>query len=175
MHLAIKTIATFCLLVAPVLVLGETCSNPQVKSSVYTTTEAASSMETVFIVQFALKCANSASNLNLFADVNGRTFPVTRSEDNSDYLYQVSFSDENKNLPSGTYDVKFYDEDGYSNLRKAQRSGDDTSSVQSLFSIAVQHPGVWKGPLVASEIVALAVSASVFYFAYITRSKLQSS
>lgn len=175
MHLAGKSIFAFCMLVGPLLVLGDTCTNPQVKSSVYTTTEAASSMETVFIVQFSLKCSNSASNLNLFADVNGKTLAVTRNEDNSDYLYQVSFSDENKNLPSGTYDVKFYDEDGYSNLRKAQRSGDGAGSVASLFSIAVKHPGVWKGPLVPSELVALAVSACVFYFAYSTRSKLQSS
>ncbi|XP_060562432.1 translocon-associated protein subunit delta-like [Ruditapes philippinarum] len=175
MELAGKTIFAFCMIVMPFMVYGDSCLDPKVKSSVYTTTEATSSMDTIFIVQFSLTCKNGLKDLTLFADVNGRTLAVTRSEDNTEFQYQVSFSDENKNLPSGKYDLKFYDEDGYSNLRKAQRSGENVGSVKSLFTIPVNHPGVWKGQLVPSEFVALAVSAAVFYFAYSTRAQLQSS
>lgn len=39
---------------------ANTCTSPQIKSSTYTTTEASSSMNTVFVVQFALTCKNGA-------------------------------------------------------------------------------------------------------------------
>ena len=36
----------------------------------------------------------------------------------SSLFLQVSYSDEHKNLPAGSYEVKFYDEEGYSTLKK---------------------------------------------------------
>ena len=39
-------------------ITGDTCVDPKVKSSVYTTTEATSSLDTIFIVQFSLTCKN---------------------------------------------------------------------------------------------------------------------
>ncbi|WAR26574.1 SSRD-like protein [Mya arenaria] len=159
MIVAGKTIFAFMLVIAPFMVLADVCTSPSVKSSTYTTSEASSSTNTVFIVQFSLSCKNGAkvqvtlkiesvilaevngnTDLTLYADINGKTVPV-------------SFSDENKNLPSGSYDVKFYDEDGFSNLRK----------------------GVWKGPLVPSELVATATAVLVWFLAYSARNSLQSS
>ncbi|WAR26544.1 SSRD-like protein [Mya arenaria] len=140
MIVAGKTIFAFMLVIAPFMVLADVCTSPSVKSSTYTTSEASSSTNTVFIVQFSLSCKNGAKDLTLYADINGKTVPV-------------SFSDENKNLPSGSYDVKFYDEDGFSNLRK----------------------GVWKGPLVPSELVATATAVLVWFLAYSARNSLQSS
>lgn len=145
------------------------------KSKIYTTAEAASSTETVFIVQFDLDCKNGAKNLNMYADLNGKTLAVTRTDGGSGMQYQVSYSDEHKNLPAGSYEVKFYDEEGYSNLRKAQRSGESVDSISSLFSIKIDHPGVWKGPLVQSEFVAASVAILVWYIAYSAKNKLQSS
>ncbi|XP_052779342.1 translocon-associated protein subunit delta-like [Mya arenaria] len=175
MIVAGKTIFAFMLVIAPFMVLADVCTSPSVKSSTYTTSEASSSTNTVFIVQFSLSCKNGAKDLTLYADINGKTVPVTRSAENEKYPYQVSFSDENKNLPSGSYDVKFYDEDGFSNLRKAQRSSEGTSSVKSIFSINVSHSGVWKGPLVPSELVATATAVLVWFLAYSARNSLQSS
>ncbi|KAH3880661.1 translocon-associated protein subunit delta-like [Dreissena polymorpha] len=175
MNCAGKTIFSFLMLVAPSVVFGDSCASPQVKPSIYTTTEASSSTDTVFIVQFSLTCKGGPSDLTLYADVNGKTVAVTRNDDNVKFPFQVSFSDENKNLPSGTYEVKFYDEDGFANLRKAQRSGESSSSVKSLFSIEVNHPGVWKGPFVSSELVATLVALLVFFSAYTARNSLQSS
>lgn len=51
-------------------------------------------------------------------------------------IFQLSFGDENKNLPSGSYDVKFYDEDGYANLRKVNTCSFNTHSYNS-FIVAV--------------------------------------
>lgn len=53
---------------------------------------------------------------------------------------QVSFVDEHKNIPAGDYNIRFFDEEGYADLRKAQRSGgDDVKNVKSIFSINVHH------------------------------------
>ncbi|KAL3853431.1 hypothetical protein ACJMK2_016974 [Sinanodonta woodiana] len=160
-------------LFAPLLVAGDTCLSPSVKSKYYITTEAAASVDTVFIVEFQLTCKNGLKNLNLYADINGKFLPVTITDD-SKSQYQVSYSDENKNLPAGNYDVRFYDEEGYSILRKAQRSGETNDSIKPLFTIALNHPGVWKGPVVQSEFIAAVVAILVWYVAYSAKSQLQS-
>uniref|UniRef100_A0A674GVW6 Translocon-associated protein subunit delta n=1 Tax=Taeniopygia guttata TaxID=59729 RepID=A0A674GVW6_TAEGU len=55
-------------------------------------------------------------NVALYADVNGKQFPVTRGQDVG--RYQVSWSLEHRQAHSGTYEVKFFDEESYSALRK---------------------------------------------------------
>lgn len=37
------------------------------------------------------------------------------------YHFQISFSEEHKNLPSGSYQVRLYDDEGYSALKKVCR------------------------------------------------------
>ena len=57
-------------------------------------------------------------NLNLYVEFNGRVLPAARVG-NSD-KYQISFSDEHKKIPSGSYTATVYDEEGYSDLRKVR-------------------------------------------------------
>jgi len=151
---------------------GETCSSPQVESSVYTTSEEQMSSETVVVVELKLTCKNGVKGLNLYADFNGRTFPVSRVIDSD--KYQVSFTEEHKKLPAGRYSVRFFDEELYADLRKAQRSGEDTSVVKSLFDVGFHHRGASQGPLIHTEYVATGLAAVVWYYAYTTRSRLQS-
>merc|ERR1711971_638542 len=157
----------------PCVVLGDTCLAPEVKSESYTTTEAVSSVDTVFIIQFSLKCKNNLKDINLYADIGGRTLPVAKT--GKPDSYQVSFSDEHKSLPKGTYSVKLYDEEGYAALRKMQRSGEGADTVEPLHTLSLSHNGVWKGPFVQSEFVAAMVAILVWYLAYSARSKLQST
>ncbi|XP_048743872.2 translocon-associated protein subunit delta-like [Ostrea edulis] len=168
-----KMFSLIVLLVVPFVVLGDTCLSPEIKADTYTTTEAIVSTETVFIVQFSLTCKNKLRDMNLYADINGRTLPVTKTD--KPEFYQVSISDEHKKLPSGKYEVRLYDEEGYSLFRKAQRSGDSVAAIKPVASLTVNHPGVWKGPFVQSEFVAVLIAILVWYFAYSTRSQLQSS
>ncbi|XP_022297664.1 translocon-associated protein subunit delta-like [Crassostrea virginica] len=173
MEFAGKMISLVVLLVVPLAVLGDTCLSPEVKAETYTTTEAIVSTETVFVVQFSLTCKNKVRNINLYADINGRTLPVTKT-DKPD-VYQVSISDEHKKLSSGRYEVRLFDEEGYSLLRKAQRSGESVDAIKPVTTISFNHPGVWKGPMVQSEFVAVIIAILVWYFAYSTKSQLQSS
>jgi len=151
---------------------GETCTSPQVSSHVYTTSEAQMSSDTVVIVELSLTCKNGVTGLNLYADFNGRTFPASRLLDSD--KYQVSFVDEHKKLPGGSYTVRFFDEDLYGDLRKAQRSSEDVSTVKSLFDVNFRHPGASHGPYIQTEHIATGLVALVWYLAYSTRSRLQS-
>jgi len=163
-----------CLIVLSLVsfISGETCQAPQVKSHVYTTTEAQMSSDTVVIIELSLSCKNGLTGLNLYADFNGRTYPASRLLD-SDH-YQVSFVDEHTKLPGGSYTVKFFDEELYTDLRKAQRSGEDLTAVKSLFDVQFRHQGASHGPWIQTEHIATGLIALVWYLAYNTRSRLQS-
>ncbi|XP_067880401.1 translocon-associated protein subunit delta [Heterodontus francisci] len=131
--------AVWIFLAAAVVCLcaADTCTEPAIVPSYYTTSDAVISSETVFIVEISLTCKNGAQNVALYADVNGRQFPVTRGQDIG--RYQVSWSAEHKIAKSGTYEVKFFDEESYSALRKAQRSNENLSAIKPLFTVSVDQ------------------------------------
>uniref|UniRef100_A0A9L0JXZ6 Translocon-associated protein subunit delta n=1 Tax=Equus asinus TaxID=9793 RepID=A0A9L0JXZ6_EQUAS len=95
---------------------AEACVEPQITPSYYTTSDAVISTETVFIVEISLTCKNRVQNMALYADVSGKQFPVTRGQDVG--RYQVSWSLDHKSAHAGTYEVRFFDEESYSLLRK---------------------------------------------------------
>ncbi|XP_075435630.1 translocon-associated protein subunit delta-like [Ascaphus truei] len=110
-------------------------------------------------------------NVALYADVNGKQFPATRGQDIG--RYQVSWSVEHKNARSGTYEVKFFDEESYSVLRKAQRNNEDLSAIKPLFTVNVDHRGAWNGPWVSTEVQAALIGILVYYTAYSAKSSIQ--
>ncbi|XP_077407174.1 translocon-associated protein subunit delta [Vanacampus margaritifer] len=150
---------------------GESCTEPVITTSSYTTSDAVISAESVFIVELSLVCANGAQSVTLYADVNGRQFPVTRGQDVG--KYQVSWSLPHKQASSGTYQVKFFDEESYSALRKAQRNNEDVNAIQPLFSVNVDHRGVWSGPWVATEVVAALMGILLYYVAFSAKNTIQ--
>lgn len=162
---------TLCLAICS-LSYGDTCVSPEVKSKVYSTTEAQMSTETVVIVQFELACKNKPRELNLYAEFNGRTSPASQAI-NSD-KFQVSFSEDHKKLPAGMYTVRFFDDDLYADLRRAQRSGEDTLSVKSLFEVTFEHQGASEGPWIQTEHIAVISAVLVSYLAHTARSYLLS-
>ncbi|XP_002732525.1 translocon-associated protein subunit delta-like [Saccoglossus kowalevskii] len=152
---------------------GEACTSPQILNErVYSTEESFTASETAFIVEFALSCKDGDKDLFLHADINGRQYPVSRIIDGNNE-YQVSWTDEHKTTPTGQYVIKFYDEDGYSKLRKAQRSGESLSEIKPLFDVQFNHRGVSTGPYVQTEVLAAFVGFSVWYMAYNAKSKIQ--
>ncbi|XP_068104269.1 translocon-associated protein subunit delta-like [Hyperolius riggenbachi] len=150
---------------------ADTCTEPSIVPSYYTTSDAVISSDVVFIVEISLTCSNGAQNVALYADVNGKQFPVTRGQDIG--RYQVSWSLEHKNAHSGTYEVKFFDEESYSLLRKAQRNNEDISAIKPLFTVNVDHRGAWNGPWVSTEVLAALFGILVYYTAYTAKSNIQ--
>ncbi|XP_022521535.1 translocon-associated protein subunit delta [Astyanax mexicanus] len=150
---------------------GEGCLDPVITPSTYTTNDAVISSESVFIVELSLACANGVQSVALYADVNGRQFPVTRGQDVG--KFQVSWSLPHKQASSGTYQVKFFDEESYSALRKAQRNNEDIDTIKPLFSVNVDHRGAWSGPWVSTEVLAAAIGILVYYFAFSAKTIIQ--
>jgi len=154
----------------PAFIYADTCLSPTVKSTTYTTSEAVVSTETILIAEFSLTCKNGLRDVNLYADIGGRLLPATKTAQPN--KYQVSVSDEHKKLPAGSYEIRFFDEEGFAALRKAQRSGESSNSQKPLFTVSVGHSGIWSGPIVQSEFVAAMAAIIVWWMAYTARSKL---
>ncbi|XP_038604005.1 translocon-associated protein subunit delta [Tachyglossus aculeatus] len=168
---AAQALALLLLLLGLAGCSAETCTEPTITPSYYTTSDAVISSESVFIVEISLTCKNGAQNVALYADVNGKQFPVTRGQDVG--RYQVSWSMEHKNARSGTYEVKFFDEESYSLLRKAQRNNEDISDIKPLFTVNVDHRGAWNGPWVSTEVLAAVIGLMVYYMAFSAKSNIQ--
>ncbi|BFZ08285.1 hypothetical protein BsWGS_11324 [Bradybaena similaris] len=165
-----QTLVVLGLFLLPALIYGDTCLAPVVKSQTYSTPEAVVSTDTVLIAEFTLTCKNNLKNINLYADIGGRTIPATKTYEPN--KYQISISDEHKKLPPGTYEIRIFDEEGFAALRKAQRSGESTDSLKPLFTISLSHQGIWSGPLLQSEFVAAMTAIIVWWLAYTARGKL---
>lgn len=88
------------------------------------------------------------------------------------YYLQISWSEELNKASSGTYNINLYDEDGYAAYRKAQRSGESTSSVKPLTKVSFYHSGTYKGAWIKSELLATVLVSGAAYVAFVTRNKL---
>ncbi|KAK7798143.1 hypothetical protein U0070_012313 [Myodes glareolus] len=184
---------------------AEACLEPQITPSYYTTSDAVISTETVFIVEISLTCKNRVQNMALYADVSGKQFPVTRGQDVGRYQVRatesrvqsspscvcyamptlcqtpnkVSWSLEHKSAHAGTYEVRFFDEESYSLLRKAtpplqaQRNNEDVSIIPPLFTVSVDHRGTWNGPWVSTEVLAAVIGIVIYYLAFSAKSHIQ--
>ncbi|CAH3155213.1 unnamed protein product [Pocillopora meandrina] len=158
---------------APLKSSGDACVGARPTTDIYTTKNILLSSESVFIVEFSLKCDNGAKDVNLYAEVNGKVMPVTRSTD--DAKYQVSWAEEHKEAKAGVYKLSFYDDEGYAAYRKAQRSG-TPSEAKALFSIDVNHRGAGReGLYVQTEFIAVVAALLIWWSANNVKSKLQES
>lgn len=65
---------------------GASCTNPEVEVTSFSTRDATIVSQVAYIGEFTFKCSNQAK-VSLFAELNGKVFPVARVGDSS---YQVS-------------------------------------------------------------------------------------
>jgi translocon-associated protein subunit delta len=61
------------------------CENPKVKATSYTPSDAQVLTHIPFIAEFSLACSNGATNVLLYANINGALLPVVRSVDGTKY------------------------------------------------------------------------------------------
>ncbi|KAF5282358.1 hypothetical protein FQA39_LY17602 [Lamprigera yunnana] len=147
-----------------------TCKNFEISSKSFTTQDATIVTNIAYVSEFSVKCS-SGSFSHAYADVEGAIIPVFEVGPNT---FQVSWIEEIKNARRGSINIRLFDEEGYTALRKAIRAGEDISTVEPLFSVAVNHPGAFNGPWLKSEFLAVALSVVVAYLALTSRSKLVS-
>lgn len=87
-------------------------------------------------------------------------------------FFQVSWIEDVKKVRSGDYNVKLYDQDSYAAKRKAIRNGEDSESVKPLAVVKLTNPGVYQGPWINSELLAVFLAVGVSYAAFAAKSKL---
>ncbi|CAK9808157.1 Translocon-associated protein subunit delta [Anthophora plagiata] len=151
-------------------IYGETCQKPEVIASAYVTEDATILTNVAFTTQFVLKCSNGVKGITLYAEVDGKSLPAVRLS--SDNKYQVSWTEDIKKVHSGDYNIKLYDEERYAAIRKAIRNGEDPSSVKPLVVVVLNNPGIYLGPWVNSELLAVLLAALVSYSAFSSKFKL---
>lgn len=150
--------------------LGNTCQKPEVVASAYVTEDATILTNVAFTTQFMLKCSNGVKGITLYAEVDGKSLPAARLS--ADNKYQVSWTEDAKKARSGDYNIKLFDEERYSAVRKAMRNGEDSSSVKPLAVVVLNNPGVYLGPWVNSELLAVLLATLIAYSAFSTKFKL---
>ena len=148
------------------------CVSPKVTASIYTTPDATVLTNIAFVTEFSLECSQKVSGINLYAEIDGKIIPTARISDKNDY--QVSWTEDVNKARSRDYTLNLFDEEGYANWRKAQRSGEDgaSASVQPLATVIVNYPGSYHGPWLNSEFIAAVLSVFVWYLAFSAKSKL---
>merc|ERR1712183_137152 len=152
-----KFIGVFITLLA--VAYGNVCENPTVDSVAYTTTDGTLVSKIAFLSDFTVSCSNGAKDLSLYADTGANIISVARA---GALNYQVSWT--------GEISAKLYDEQGYSALKKAQRSGESVESIAPLATLNIYHAGTYTGPYVQSDKVAILSAIGVFYYAYSVKS-----
>ncbi|XP_054163694.1 translocon-associated protein subunit delta-like [Oppia nitens] len=154
--------------IAP-LISGE-CT---VSSTTYSTNDGLVVAKVAHIIQFTAQCPNRPKGLPLYADLNGQTLTVIRSDESStgQSSYQISWTVDLLKSSSGSHSIAIYDEEGFASVRKAQRAG-DSSQVKPLFTLDVSHSSPYKGPIVQTELVATLAAIGLWWAAYRAKGKL---
>lgn len=136
-----------------------------IRDSVYSTSEIIMASETVFIIEFDVKCDGSlGTDLYLHSDVQGHHIPVTNIPGTN--KYQISWSMEHSVAVAGDYLIHIYDEEGFAALRKAQRSGESLDSVKPLLSTTIAHPGAKRlGFFLQTEFMAVLAAFLIWWYA----------
>lgn len=144
--------------------------NPEVQLKAYTSTDTLVVNEIAFVGDITLACKDGSKDILLYAAIGSQPIAVTKVPEPNRYL--ISWSEQPAQAKSGSVTVNFYDENGYAAFRKALRSGQDPTSVTPLTSTKVNVEGVYRGPTVNSESLALLTSIIVWYMAYRSKSDL---
>ncbi|CAB3222640.1 unnamed protein product [Arctia plantaginis] len=160
---------TICLLALASAAFAQSCTNPQVEASSFTSLDATVVTQIAYITEFTLKCDNPLpENYALYAEVDGKPLSAARIAENK---YQVSWTEEPAKARSGVHEVHILDEEGWASLRRARRA-DPKATVAPLIAIQLHHPGSYSGPWVNSEVLATAISILVAYTALRNKSKI---
>lgn len=124
------------------------------------------------VATFRLGCQQGIEAPKLHAETaDGKYLVVTESVEQPQFK-EVSFTESVESSKSRWIEIKVYDDDTYSKLLDARKSGSSESYYKPLKSISVSHYGVYGGPLFKMETVATLALVGAFIFAVLERNKI---
>lgn len=144
------------------------CSTPTPVT--YSTLDATILTSVAYVAEFQLDCPSQPKGFSVYAQVGDQVIPAVKISDNG--KFQLSWVEETKKAKGRDYQVKLFDDEGYSIFRKAVRNNEDTSSVQSVAEFSLYYSKAYQGPWINTEFLAAVSSIAVWYFAYSAKSKL---
>lgn len=157
-----------CLFAVVPFIIADQCVGPEVSTNSYTTREAFILREIAYVTNFNVKCKTGEAN-NLYALIGNAVVPVAKV---SSGLYEISWTEDVKNAKTGNIPVKLFDENGYAALKKALRNNEDISNVPVFTEILISSPGIYSGPWLSCELLAVGFSIAIVYTAIHFRTKL---
>lgn len=147
---------------------ADQCLGPQVISNSYTTQEAFILREIAYVTNFQINCISGEAT-NLYALIGNAITPVAQVAAG---MYEISWSEEVKFAKTGQLSVNLYDENGYAALKKALRNNEDILSIPVFAEVIINSPGIYSGPWLSCEFLAVGFSIAVAYSAIHFRTKL---
>lgn len=160
----------FLLLLVFHVIITESCQHPHIVSTSYTTQDATILKHIAYIANFFVKCKKGEPG-HLYAIFGDVIVPIASVGPGK---YQVSWTEDVKTARTGDMTVNIYNETGYTAIRKALRASEDISNVPVFTKISINHPGVYVGPWISCEFLAVGFSVIIAYIAIHFRSKLLS-
>lgn len=124
------------------------------------------------VATFRLGCSPGTPEPKLHAETSeGHYLAVTASNERPEFK-EASFIEDVQDSKSRWIEIKVYDDETYSKLLEARQSGARESSFQPLKSISVSHYGIYGGPMIKMETVAVVSLIGLFVFAQSIRNKI---
>lgn len=156
---------TFSLIVSA---YAQQCQNAQITSSSYTTQDATVVKHIAYISNFQIKCKRGDPG-NLYALLGDMVAPVASVGVGK---YQISWTEDVKTARTGDIVVPIFNETSYVAAKKALRAGEDITTIPTFTKIVINHPGIYVGPWISCEFLAVGFSVAIAYIAIHFRSKL---
>ncbi|KAI6646657.1 Translocon-associated protein subunit delta-like [Oopsacas minuta] len=86
--------------------------------------------------------------------------------------YQITWVNEHSVATPGKYEIQIYDEESFTLLRKAERSGSE-ETTNPIFVLKINHPGARSPkPSIPIETFFILALIALIWFAYINKSRL---
>lgn len=136
----------------------------------YSTLDATILTSVAYVAEFQLECPSQPKGFSIYAQVGDQVIPAVKISDNG--KFQLSWVEEAKKAKGRDYQVKLFDDEGYSNLRKALRNNEEASSIEPVTQFSLYYSKAYQGPWINSEFLAAVSAIAVWYFAYQAKSKL---
>lgn len=147
---------------------AQQCQNAQVVSTSYTTQDATVLKHIAYISNFQVKCKRGDPG-NLYVLLGDVITPVASVGAGK---YQISWTEDVKTARTGDIVVPIFNESGYVAAKKMLRTGEDITTVPTFTKIVINHPGIYAGPWISCEFLAVGFSVAIAYIAIHFRSKL---
>ncbi|CAL8095126.1 unnamed protein product [Calicophoron daubneyi] len=170
-------------LVAVVFAAVSACSDFETRTVSYTSKEAVLSTQTVVIVEGEAKCRGKGvtsisqtlvcSFFTVFPAVRRTKWNFTAGiiSCRVPRCFQVTYVFEDKEFPKGSYEVRFFNDEGASILRRSAKGASVDGSAKPVFTVPIRHKGVSKTPWVYPETVALGAISIITLAAFLTKSR----